>query len=875
MQPQRHFFALLIWIVFATTSNGAAATTQLPTAVRPTHYDVAIEPDAKALTFSAQVSIRIDVLQPTASITLNALDLSITAARLSGAATGKVFATPGIKIDASNQTATFDFGQVIPVGSYQLALEYTGKISTQSSGMFAVDYDTAAGRKRAIYTQFEAADARRFVPSWDEPAYKATFSLQATVPAEQMAVSNMPPARELDAGGGRRRVEFQTTPRMSSYLLFFAVGDFERLANKIDGTEHGIVTQKGALPQAAFALESSVRILREFNDYFGTPYPLPKLDNIAVPGSSQFFGAMENWGAILTFEQYLLLDPAISTQADKQGAFATQAHEMAHQWFGNLVTMRWWDDLWLNEGFASWLGDRTTARLHPEWNTALEAVGSREAAMRLDALKTTHPVVQRVDTVDQANQAFDAITYLKGQAVIRMLEAYVGADAWRAGVRRYIKSHSYGNTSSQDLWRAIETASGQPIMAIARDFTLQPGVPLIRVGDAVCTAGRSRLKLTQAEFSRDQPDKNSLRWRVPVVVKSLDSNANVRKLVSGGSASIDIQGCGPVIVNAGQDGYYRTLYPPRQFAAVAQSFASIGPVDQLGLLADSWSLGRAGYQPVTDALLLAEKTPPGADPKVWSQVAGIFADINNYYRGKRERQARFQRFAIAKLTPVLARVGWLAKPGEQDAVAILREELIRTLSALGDPVVISEARRRYGLQSSDPTAVPAALRRTILAVVARHADAATWDQLHTAARAEQSAVIKRELYSLLAQASDPGLVKKALALAMTDEPGAMTSPEMVAAASNLNPDLAFDFAMANYAAVMKFVDATSQTEYFAQLAYASVDPAMIDKVKAYAVAKLAEGSRRVADTAVAAIADRIEVRRKQLPAIDAWLTKGG
>lgn len=873
MQPQRHFIALLIWIVLAATPDGAAATTQLPTAVRPTHYDVAIEPDAKALTFSGRVSIRIDVLQPTASIALNALDLSITAARLSGVATGKVFATPGIKIDAGNQTATFDFGQPIPVGSYQLALEYTGKISTQSSGMFAVDYDTAAGRKRAIYTQFEAADARRFVPCWDEPAYKATFSLQATIPAGQMAVSNMPPAMEVDAGGGRRRVEFQTTPKMSSYLLFFAVGDFERLTNKTGGTEHGIVTQKGALSQAAFALESSVRILREYNDYFGTPYPLPKLDNIAVPGSSQFFGAMENWGAILTFEQYLLLDPAISTQADKQGAFATQAHEMAHQWFGNLVTMRWWDDLWLNEGFASWLGDRTTARLHPEWNTALEAVGSREAAMRLDALKTTHPIVQRVDTVDQANQAFDAITYQKGQAVIGMLEAYVGDEAWRAGVRRYIKSHSYGNTSSQDLWRAIEAASGQPIMAIARDFTLQPGVPLIRVADSACTAGRSRLKLTQAEFSRDQPDKNSLRWRVPVVVTSLDSKATVRKLVSGGSASIDIRGCGPVIVNAGQDGYYRTLYTPRQFAAVAQAFTSLAPVDQLGLLADSWSLGRAGYQPVTDALLLTEKTPSGADPKVWSQVAGIFADINNYYRGERERQARFQKFAIAKLTPVLARVGWLAQPGEQDAVAILREELIRTLSALGDPVVISEARRRYGLQSSDPTAVPAALRRTILSVVARHADAVTWDQLHTAARAEQSAVIKRELYSLLAQASDPGLVKQALALAMTDEPGAMISPEMIGVASNLHPDLAFDFALANYAAVLKFVDTTSQTEYFAQLAYASVDPAMIDKVKAYAVAKLPEGSRRVADTTVAAIADRIEVRRKQLPAIDAWLSK--
>ena len=337
-----------------------------------------------------------DVLQPTASITLNALELNITSARLSGGPSGDLLATPGIKIDAPSQTAAFDFGHAIPVGRYKLELEYTGRIATQAAGLFAINYDTAAGRKRAIYQQFEAADARRVVPCWDEPIYIATFALQTTIPVGQMAVSNMPPVREVDAGGGRQRIEFQTTPKMSSYLLFFAAGEFDRQTSKLDETVPGVVTPKGGLPQADFALESAVRILRECNDYFATPYPLPMLDNIAVPGRSQFSGAMENWSAILTVEQYLLLDLAISTQADKQGAFVTQAHEMAHQWFGNLVTMRWWDDLWLNEGFASWLGVRTTERLHPEWNTLLTAVGSRDAAMRLDALKTTHPVVQRV-----------------------------------------------------------------------------------------------------------------------------------------------------------------------------------------------------------------------------------------------------------------------------------------------------------------------------------------------------------------------------------------------------------------------------------------------------------------------------------------------
>jgi hypothetical protein len=270
---------------------------------------------------------------------------------------------------------------------------------------------------------------------------------------------------------------------MSTYLLFFALGDFERATAKVEGTELGVVTRRGAIDQARFALDSSKDILREYNDYFGVRYPLPKLDNIAGAGRSQFFGAMENWGAIFTFEYALLFDPASSTQHDRQEIFATAAHEMAHQWFGDLVTMRWWDDLWLNEGFASWMESRMTARLHPEWNTRLGAVGSRDGAMQRDSVATTHPVVQHIETVEQANQAFDEITYQKGEAVIRMLEAYVGENAWRSGVRSYMKAHAYGNTVSDDLWKQIEKAAGKPVTAIAHDFTLQPGVPLIRVGE--------------------------------------------------------------------------------------------------------------------------------------------------------------------------------------------------------------------------------------------------------------------------------------------------------------------------------------------------------------------------------------------------------
>jgi aminopeptidase N len=784
---------------------------------------------------------------------------------------GKVVSNdPKITIDAAAQTATFAFGQTLPAGKYWLAIDYTGKIGTQAVGMFAIDYDTASGKKRALYTQFEAADARRMIPSWDEPAHKATFKLEAIVPQGQMAVSNMPVAERTEMAGGKARVRFQQTPKMSTYLLFFGVGDFDRATAKLGPTELGVVTQKGKGAQAQFALDSSVQVLREYNDYFGTPYPLPKLDNIASPGSSRFFGAMENWGAIYTFEYAILLDPAISTQADKQGVFGVAAHEMAHMWFGDLVTMRWWDDLWLNEGFASWMATRTTQRLHPEWNALLSTVGVRERAIERDSIATTHPIVQKVETVEQAAQAFDAISYSKGEAVIRMLEGYVGEDAWREGVRRYMKAHAYGNTASDDLWREVEAAAGQPITAIAHDFTLQPGVPMIRVASATCQNNQTTLQLAQGEFSKDKPDKKPLAWRVPVSVKSLGAKAApVRHLVTGGKATVTVPGCDPVVVNAGQTGYYRTLYAPAQFGEIAKRFAAIPAIDQLGILSDTWALGLAGQQASTDVMTLALATPSSADPQVWGKLAGVFEGLNGYYDGEGERLARLRAFATARLAPVLERLGWTPGANEPDPVAILRAQLIETLSALGDSKVIDEARRRYA--AGDEKSVPPSLRKTILAVVARHADAKAWDRLHAEARAEKTPLIKDQLYSLLASTEDAALAKRALDLALTDEPGATNTPAMIAVAGQLHPELAFDFALAHMAAVNERIDASSRSTYYPALAATSHDPAMIGKVNSYAKANLAPTARRSAETAVARIEDRIRVRRDRLQSIDQWL----
>ncbi|HEY0502810.1 MAG TPA: M1 family metallopeptidase [Lysobacter sp.] len=852
----------------------AATTTQLPRTVRPTHYDVAITPHADTLTLDGRVTISLDVLEPTPSITLNALDMEFASATLT-AENGKGGALlPKVQVDAQAQTATFAFGKPLAPGRYRLALDYTGRIGTQANGLFAIDYDTRAGKKRALFTQFENSDARRMIPSWDEPAHKATFTLQATVPTGQMAVSNMPAASTQDLRNGTTRVQFAPSPKMSTYLLFLSVGDFERATAQADGVEVGVVTQRGAIDQARFALDSSVDVLREYNDYFGTPYPLPKLDNVASPGASQFFSAMENWGAIFTFEHTLLLDPAISTQSDRQRVFAVAAHEIAHQWFGDLVTMSWWDDLWLNEGFATWMASRTTSKLHPEWNTRLEVVNSRESAMARDAVATTHPVVQHVETVEQASQAFDAITYQKGSAVIGMLEGYVGADAWRTGVRNYMKAHAYGNTVSDDLWREIQAASGKPMLDIAHDFTLQPGIPMLRVSAAACRDGKTTLTLTQGEFTRDRPDKQPLRWRVPVIAQAVGGEP-VRTIVEGGHGTLDVPGCGPVVVNAGQSGYYRTLYAPAQFATLREGFVKLDAIDQLGLMNDVWALGMAGLQTPSDYLDLAQATPIDADPQIWGDIAGKLSSLDAYYEGDATRQARFRAFAIARLSPVLARVGWDAKPGESDPVTILRTQLIETLGALGDRDVVAEAKRRYAAQSRDADALPGALRRTVLGVVARHADAAAWDALRAAAQAEKTPLVKDELYALLASTQDEALARRALELALTDEPGATNSAGMIRTVARLHPDLAFDFAVAHREQVDTRVDSTSRARYYPALANNSLDPAIVARIRAYAQAHVAERSRTASETAIANIGYRVQVRDKRLPAVDAWLAKHG
>ncbi len=846
---------------------------QLPRIARPLHYDIRVTPDAKALSFAGEAGIDIELYRSSATLTLNALDLTFGEATLTGA-DGKAIRLT-VDVDAASQTATFAAPSPVAPGTYRLAVRYTGVIGTQANGLFALDYpDKATGAEtRGLFTQFEAPDARRFMPSFDEPSYKATFSLSAIVPADDLAVSNMPAASETPVAGGKKMVTFQTSPKMSSYLLFFATGNFERLAKmSASGAEVGIISPKGSGEQARFALDGLAPLLTYYGDYFGQPYPLPKLDNIAGPGQSQFFGAMENWGAIFTFERILLDDPKITSEATRQDIFTIQAHETAHQWFGDLVTMAWWDDLWLNEGFASWMETKASDHFHPDWQLLLGRVNGRERAMGLDAFATTHPIVQTIRTVEDTNQAFDAITYQKGEAVITMLESYAGEEVWRNGLRAYMAEHKYANSRTDDLWNSVEAAGAKGLTAIAHDFTNQPGIPLLRVGGVTCAGGSTTVELMQSEFSRDRKDSadaDQRRWQVPVLARAGDG-AVVRQIITGGTGRLTLPGCGPVLINAGQAGYYRTLYSPAALAALRRHFVSLDPIDQLGLLSDNFALANAGYQPMGAALDLLAAIPKDANPKVMGDVASRYEILFGTFDDQPAVQKLITARGGAALAPTIQRLGFDARAGEPAVDSILRSELLDALGSMGDAKVLAEARRRFAMLDQNPAALDGPLKSRWLGIVASNATAADWDKLRSLAKASKSAVERGTFYTLLGNASDAALAKRALDLSLTDEPGKTTSAAIIGAVARSHSGMAVDFAQANRAAVDKLIDASAQARFVAGLAVWSNDPAMIAKLEAIA-APLPADARKPYDKTIASLKERSVSRPRIMREAAGWL----
>src|SRR4051794_30384436 len=553
---------------------------KLPKEVVPTEYAIRIVPNLDNFTFVGSETVKLNVRSPVHQLVLNGLELKIEAA----AVDGKELQLPAIKTDNEKQLVTLTLPSELAPGDHDLTLRFTGKINQQGQGLFYMRYQEHGSgvRKVMLGTQFEATDARRFFPCWDEPAFRARFQLTAVVPENWLAVSNMPVESEHKIEGGKE-VRFASTPLMSSYLNVFVAGELDFIESRVGPTQIRVIATKGNAELGRYALNASAEILKYYNDYFGVPYPLPKLDQIAIPGG--FGGAMENWGGITYYESRLLFDPKNSSGETKQNIYGVLAHEMAHMWFGDLVTMAWWDNLWLNEGFASWMGSKCTAHFNSQWEVWLarelprdptRRTGiAKEAAMESDARSTTHPIQQPVATEAEANGAFDDITYKKGQSFLRMLESFLGEDVFREGIRRYMAAHMYSNTTTADLWNALSETSGKAVAEIAAGWTVQPGFPVVKVK----REQDGSVSLTQERFTVKFKKAPPLEWQIPLTY-TVVGQAPAALLMSGKTDVLKkIPAERALKLNVNGTGNYRVEYDQPSWNLLLEALPKLSDAD--------------------------------------------------------------------------------------------------------------------------------------------------------------------------------------------------------------------------------------------------------------------------------------------------------
>jgi aminopeptidase N len=766
-----HITDRLALVLAATVIAGAPALAapfspeqapgRLPKNVIPVSYTIAIVPNLAGLSLTGRESIVVKVREATSTIQLNSLNEIFHDVRFDGKSVKQVVT------DDKAQLTTIALNSPAPVGTHTLSFSYSGKIEEQSQGLFVQSYLDPSGAKGTLLsTQMEATDARRMFPCWDEPAFRATFRLTATVPASWATVGNMPIAKRV-VHGNVATTTFENSPKMPSYLVEFTAGELEQITATKGNTQLAVWAVRGSQKNGATALANAQTILADYNDYFGYPYPLPKLDSIAVPGGLQ--GAMENWGAI-TYNDQTLLVSASSSIVNRQTVFSIQAHEMAHQWNGDLVTMAWWDDIWLNESFASWMAAKETDLRNPDWKWSEAQDEDKEDAMSADARVTSHPIQQHVTDELQATNAFDPqITYSKGQAILRMFEAFLGADTFRAGIRSYIKAFAFSNATTGDLWNALNSSSGEDVRAIAAGWTEQAGFPLVNIAASCDAAGARTLTLSQKRFLLQGVDKDNAGWKIPLQIRSGSDSAPNSLLLTRQNQTARAGRCDePLTANAGALGFYRTRYDAATLAINTKNFGRLADSDRIVLLDDQWALVESGVDPLPTYLALASAMGSDLDTRAWIQIASALATIEYAERGAGGHDA-FAVFARSLLKPALEQLGWNAKPNETPAVQTLRRNVIRELGTLGDPGVIDEARKRFAAFLTDHKSISPDDQGVILYIVAQSADAATFENLHAVARTAKDETEMRRYYAALMAVRDPVLAQQAAEIALSAE----------------------------------------------------------------------------------------------------------
>jgi aminopeptidase N len=582
---------LLALVPLFAASSALAAPGRLPVEAVPERYAITLAPHLDTLTFDGQERIHLRVPKPTQTVTLNAADYTVTRA-----AVGANAAT--IKQDADTETVTLTFAKPLPAGAADLELAWNGKLSDKLNGF----YHAESEGKRYAFTDFEPTDARRAFPCFDEPALKAKYQMTAVIDPAHVAISNTPVVSEkVDAQKKLKTVKFAETPRLSTYLVALAVGPLVESHTTSGKTPIRVFTTPGKAKLAAFALKSAAELLPFYEQYFGVPYAYGKLDLVAVPDFEA--GAMENAGAIFFRESSLLADERSAPDQQRRVAMII-AHEVAHQWFGDLVTMQWWDDVWLNEAFATWAETRAESVVHPEWEAWLEFGKGALGAMLMDSLTATHPIRMPVATPEQAHQQFDGITYQKGAAVLRMLERWVGEETWRKGVSDYLHAHAEGNATGEDLWRAVGAVAKQPVSEVAKSWLERGGHPLV-TATARCQGGKTELALEQG---KDGNGGSNEPWLIPLCTRT-PAGTSCGLMKAQKETRVVADSCQPwVVANAGTGGFYRVRYDAETLHALGRTAEkNLEPVERLQLVADEAALMRDGRAPLTAYLELASQ----------------------------------------------------------------------------------------------------------------------------------------------------------------------------------------------------------------------------------------------------------------------------
>ncbi|MDR3519342.1 MAG: M1 family metallopeptidase [Candidatus Pacebacteria bacterium] len=718
-----------------------AKNVRLSKDIIPKEYDIQLKPDLENFTFEGTETITLSVFKKTKTITLHSKEIEIITA---DASIGKEKVFAKISYDSKKETATFSFPKLILPSKTKLTLVFKGILNDKMRGFYRSRYSIGKKEYHMATTQFEATDARRAFPCFDEPAHKAIFNVSLVIPKGKTAISNTLPVSVLEHEAGYEIVKFSPTPKMSTYLLAFIVGDFEYLEAK---TKRNIRVRVYTVPnkkhQAKFALGCAVKTLEFYEKYFDINYPLPVLDMIAVPDFSS--GAMENWGAITYRESALLVDGENSSTSNKQWVALVIAHELAHQWFGNLVTMEWWTHLWLNEGFASYIEYLAVDKLFPKWNIWTQfATSDLGIALRLDALTKTHPIEVEVHHPDEIGEIFDEISYSKGASIIRMLANYLGEENFRNGLRYYLKKHSYKNTETIHLWKAFEKVSKKPVTKMMKNWTSKPGYPVIKA-----EIKNNYLFLTQERFFANpfskQNNKEKTKWEVPILV---DTNNSWTK------------------INIGETGFYRTAYSPELLEKLVKPVLekTLPEIDRLGIVRDLFALSEAGTIPTTDALEFLKAFKNEDTYTVLLELAMGLARLEQLL----PEEKAFRNITREIFSPIAERLDWNKVEGENHTDTLLRSLAISRAGRAGDKKIIKDAQNKFLLVQRGEKITPD-IRGAIYSIVATYGNKKEYEMFIKLYKNETLHEEKNRIGNALGDFTDPKILEKVCLFAMSKE----------------------------------------------------------------------------------------------------------